>query len=381
MTDPTSPLCVAYQGEPGAFSEEALRAWFGPAATPVGHRDFTGLVCAVASGEVPFGVLPIENTLAGGVGAACDAFLRADVDVVGEIVHPIRHTLWARAGASLSNVRRVLSHPVALAQCRRFLERHPWLEAVPVEDTAGAVRQVAESGSEGDAAVASGGVGARFGLSALASDVQDRADNQTRFWVLRAWEAAPGPSGAPRGPWKTLLDFTTPHRPGALMRVLRALADGGLNLASLDSRPGEEPWTYRFVAELEGRLEGEDAETALRQARSHALTLRARGPYQVLHTQDDDGPPRAARGGGPLDLEELRSGIDAIDRTLLGLLARRRELARRAQETRQREGDVQRDPPREADVIRRAATRARELDLPDEEVRRIMWSVVALCVA
>jgi prephenate dehydratase len=390
---------VAYQGEPGAYSEEALLAWFGQAVEPQPQRDFGALVGAVAEGRVPFGVLPVENTLAGAVGAACDAFLDADVDVVGEIVHPVRHCLLAREGTSLEGVRRVLSHPVALAQCGRFLARHPWMEPVAVHDTAGAAREVAEGLEEGVAAVASCAAGARYGLHVLVRDLQDRDDNQTRFWVLAGWGgparelAGARPDGTATDPprRKSLLAFETRNRPGALVRVLRGLADAGLNLTALTSRPGADPWTYRFLAEVDGDLTTGTGAEAVEDARGHALTLRRLGPFEVLHT-GRPGPAsdeRAERGAEPVHqeraatveaLEEVRRGIDDVDAALVRLLARRRDLAREAQARRVGAGLPLRDPAREARVLRNAVELGRTHDLPDEAVRQVFWSVVGLCV-
>jgi prephenate dehydratase len=394
MIQPARPLRVAYQGEPGAYSEEALRAWFGPGVEPEPMRDFESLVGQVAEGRVPFGVLPVENTLAGAVGAACDAFLDADVDVVGEIVHPVRHCLLAREGTGLESVGRVLSHPVALAQCRRFLARHPWMEPVAVHDTAGAARAVAEGREAGAAAVASCAAGARYGLQVLARDLQDRDDNQTRFWVLAGWGRPVSEPGGDRSAAaaaepsrrKSLLAFETRNRPGALVRVLRALADAGLNLTALTSRPGGDPWTYRFLAEVEGDLTTGPGAEAVEDARGHALTLRRLGPFEVLHTGHAEGASGALARRATLlpdpeaALAEVRRGIDDVDAALVRLLARRRALAREAQARRTTVGLPLRDPAREARVLRRAVELGREHGLPDEAVRQVFWSVVGLCV-
>lgn len=384
------PLRVAYQGEPGAFSEEALRAWFGDAVRPAPCRDFDTLVAAVAEGRAEYGVLPVENTLAGTVGPACDAFLDAELSVVGEIVHPVRHCLLAPPGATLAGLTAVRSHPVALAQCRRFLASLPRLEPVAVHDTAGAARQVAEAGDPSVGAIASAAAGTAYGLDVLARDLQDRDDNQTRFWVIAAW-GTPAPHAPAAVGAKGLLAFVTQNRPGALVRVLRALAEGGLNLTSLVARPGSHPWTYRFLAETDGDLTRGPGAEAADEARSHTEALRVLGPYGVLTSGGPSSAPdptttapSSTHAPGVWSPDEelaaVRQGIDDIDQVLIRVLARRRALAGRAQALRIAQGRLLRDPQREARVLRQAVERGRALGLPEEGVRRLYWSVVALCV-
>ncbi len=370
---------VAYQGEPGAFSEEALIAWFGSGPAPVPCRDFNAVLEAVIGGEVEYALLPIENTLAGSVGAACDAFLKVEVDVVGEVVHPVRHQLLGLPGASFAALRSVRSHPVALDQCRRFLAAHGHLEVRAVDDTAGAARDVRDRGDPTRAAVASEGAGARYGLVPLATDIQDRADNQTRFWVLRGWATPVPPLGPP--PHRSLVVFETENRPGALVRVLRTLSENGLNLAALTARPADQPWSYRFLAEVDGDLGSGAHAAALTEARSHTLDLRVLGPYSVLHTDEVGGrKPTPQHEAGPAEAaSQIREAIDRVDTALIRLLARRRALAAQVQEVRLGTGGLLRDPVREAAVLRRVAAEARDQGLPEEAVRQIYWRVVEAC--
>jgi prephenate dehydratase len=372
---------IAFQGEPGAFSEEALQGWFGPEARSLPCRDFDALVAAVVRGEAEYGVLPVENTLAGTVGPACDAFLDAELQVLGEIVHPVRHCLLARPGVRIEGLTEVRSHPVALAQCRSFLSEHPAITPVAVHDTAGAARLVAEQDGEGLAAIASAAAGRAWGLEVLRPDLQDRDDNQTRFWLVGAW-GTPRPTGPPTEGTKSLLAFVTRNRPGALVRVLRALSDAGLNLTSLVARPGSHPWTYRFLAETDGDLTRGAGAEAVEEARGHAVELRVLGPYGLLHTARarTDQPGSPGPSSPDSTLEAVRRGIDDIDDALIRLLGRRRDLAARAQALRVNEGALRRDPPREARVLRRAVERGRVLGLSEEGVRRLYWNVVALCL-
>ncbi|MDX1566580.1 MAG: prephenate dehydratase domain-containing protein [Longimicrobiales bacterium] len=304
--DPDRPLRVAFQGEPGAYSEEAVRAAFGSDVEPVPRRSFEDVARAVLEGETDRGLLPVENTLAGTVVGGYDVLAGGELEVVGEVVRPIRHCLLGVPGTDVSRLQRVLSHPVALAQCTRFFRAHPEVEAVAVYDTAGAARTVAERGDPSVAAIAARGAAERYGLDVLQEDLQDRADNQTRFYVVRrpeeglpeeggrgggATEEGGGPDGRalPGEPspdsedrWKTAILFRTRNEPGALVDVLQSFSTRGVNLSKLESRPGEDPWTYRFFLELEDRGDRGAARDAVAEARAAAQELQVLGVFRRL---------------------------------------------------------------------------------------------------
>ena len=187
---------VAYQGEPGAFGEEAVLGWFGDAVTPIPMPMFSAVCAAIESRTADAGVLPLENSVAGTVGDALDALAKGSQRVVGELLLPIRHQLLVLPGVVKDDVRRVSSHWQALAQCERFLSAHAW-HAVPAADTAGAARELAASGDSAGAAIASRTAAEPYGLEIVAADIQDADDNVTRFAVLVAVHAAPP---APAGP-------------------------------------------------------------------------------------------------------------------------------------------------------------------------------------
>jgi prephenate dehydratase len=184
---------VAYQGEPGAFGEEAVAARWGGAAEAVPVPTFQAVVDAVATGRAALGVLPLENSIAGPVAAAHAALAGGRVVVVDEVRLVVRQCLLAPPGSTLHGLRTVESHPVALAQCGEFLRRHPQLRARAVEDTAGAARAVAAAGDRRRGAIAGRLAAARYGLELLAADVHDRPDNETRFAIV-----APAAAGANR---------------------------------------------------------------------------------------------------------------------------------------------------------------------------------------
>lgn len=276
---------VAFQGELGAYSEEAVFRFFGEDAAPVPRRDFQEVGDAVACGDVEWGLLPIENTIAGSVVGSYDVLATANVRVVGEVVIPIHHCLLGMPGATLDGLRRIESHPVALAQCARFLQALSGVEALAVYDTAGAAREIARQGDLTRAAIASRRAAGRYGLSVLAAGVEDRPDNQTRFLVItRAEEGGGRPSNsgarAERSgePMKMALLVETGNTPGALVGVLRPFAERGINLSKLESRPTGEPWTYRFFIEIETGAKAE-ADEALVEVRERATRCKFLGSY------------------------------------------------------------------------------------------------------
>lgn len=268
---------VAFPGEVGAHSEAACaRLW--PAAEPVPHVDADAVVRAVASSGVDGGVLPVENTIAGAVTASDDALLAApSLYVVGESVIPIHHCVLAIPGAQLSGVRWVDSHPVALAQCRDFFVRHPWMQPRIALDTASAARTVAMDGDPSRAALASRRAAARYGLAVLAEDVEDRHDNQTRFFAI-ARRAAHVPFGAAA---KTAVAVTTDNVAGALLRVLEPLATHDLTLTRLVARPTGEPWRYRFIFDMAHGGGEARVERVLDAVRATSRSLRVLGTYAV----------------------------------------------------------------------------------------------------
>src|SRR5688500_14286676 len=239
---------VAYQGEPGAFGEEAVIAYFGDGATPAPMPTFSAVCAAVEDGFADAGVLPLENSLAGTVGDALDALAEGSLTVVGELLLPIRHQLLVVPGITLDAIERVSSHWQALSQCERFLDGRGW-QVVPAADTAGAARELAAAGDPRSAAIASARAAERYGLEIASTDIQDSPHNVTRFAILAQSGAdglppASGPlAPTPGGDRETLITFETGHRPGDLVRALGSLADAGINLSRIESRPsGSGPW-------------------------------------------------------------------------------------------------------------------------------------------
>jgi prephenate dehydratase len=271
----TAPARIAFQGELGAFSEEAIRN-IDPEATAVPCRDFIDVAQAVESGDADAGMLPIENTLAGSVVGSYDALTACEsLHVIAETVVEIHHCVVAPRGASLDALATVESHPVALAQCTRWLRAHPSITVRAAYDTAGAARDIATGGDASAAAIAGRGAAARYDLDILAADIEDRSDNQTRFLMVARTPRAL----VPGTPARTALLVTTPNVPGALLRVLGPLAAHEINMSKLESRPADEPWHYRFFLELDHAAGDPSLAAALAQLRDATESLRVLGTY------------------------------------------------------------------------------------------------------
>jgi prephenate dehydratase len=279
---------VAYQGEPGAFGEEAIICYFGAdTVEPIGVSTFSAVCDAVEFGSADAGVLPLENSIAGTVGDALDALATGSLTVVGELMLPIRHHLLVLPGVTLEDVEWVASHWQALSQCERFLAGRGW-EVVPAADTAGAARELAARGDRHSAALASERAAERYGLEIAARDIQDSSHNVTRFAILARSEhhdlpealGALAPSAG--GERETLITFETGHRPGDLYRALGSLADAGINLSRIESRPsGSGPWRYRFLVQVAGDAAVEPLAGALDGLRAHTSSMRVLGSFDA----------------------------------------------------------------------------------------------------
>lgn len=265
---------VAFQGERGAYSEEALVKLFGRKAQPVPMKGFVDVFRAVETGKVESGILPIENSSTGSVWEVYDLLAERKIQIVGEVFLKIRHCLLGRRGSSLNRLRRVVSHPQALEQCREFLEQQAW-ETEPFFDTAGAARWLAESGPDEVGVLAGALAGEHYGLDVLVADVQSFSHNTTRF-VAVAREAL----AQARGPYKTSLVFETRDVPGALYKALGGFATNGVNLTKLESRPAKTGMgRYRFFLDCEGHAEEPRMDRALRELKFFSVSLRILGSY------------------------------------------------------------------------------------------------------
>ncbi len=274
-----APLRIAYQGVEGSFSHlAAQRRYAGRAggALLTGHDTFRGAADAVASGVADLALLPIENTTAGSINETYDLLAHGALHITGEVVSAIEHCLLALPGVPLEELRVVMSHPQALAQCKEFFARHPHLTARAEVDTAGSARHVAEAHDRTLAAIASSAAAKRYGLAIVAQGIQTASGNATRF-VEIALRPAPLPEGATA---KTSLVLALTDRPGALGEILTHFASKNLSLTKIESRPiPEAPFTYRFYIDVLGHAASEAFQAALTAIRPLTTELRVLGTY------------------------------------------------------------------------------------------------------
>jgi prephenate dehydratase len=237
----------------------------------------TQVLAKVVAGEVDGAVLPIENSLHGSVAEHYDLLLELPVRIDAESLLRIRHNVIAMPGVKFDEVRRVMSHPVALSQCRKFLAAHPEFEVVPFYDTAGSVKHLMSEGLRDVAGIAPALATRVYGAEILVAGVEDHAENYTRFHLVRREDAAEGVVGAD----KMSLAFAIEHRPGTLVAALQRLAEAGVNLTKIESRPVPgSPWEYVFYVDV--RFDSSDkAEAALGALREHCRMLKVLGRYRA----------------------------------------------------------------------------------------------------
>lgn len=273
-------MLIAFQGERGAFSDAAARKFLGDQIDTLPCRTFDDVFVAVISGAAFAAVVPIENSLAGSVHRTYELLGEAGLEIAGEVLLRIRHNLIARPGARLDDIRRVLSHPVALAQCQRFLASRQF-EAVAAYDTAGSVKLVMEHQRDDEAAIAGAPAAELYGATILAENIEDHAENYTRFLLLaRPPHIAELKARVGSGTVKTTVLFRTPNRPGALFRALAAFALRDINLTKLESRPIEgRPWEYSFYIDIGGSTDDVPVANALAHLREMCDTVTVLGSY------------------------------------------------------------------------------------------------------
>jgi prephenate dehydratase len=273
---------VAFQGELGAFSQQAIRQLLGPRAEPAPYQRFDEVFAALRGEKVDAAVLPIENTLHGSVHENYDLLLRYDFEITAETSVRIVHNLIAPPGVPFERVRKVYSHPVALNQCLDFFRRHKRIDRVTFYDTAGSVKMIMKDRPTDAAAIASELAAKIYSGRILRREIEDDRQNFTRFFLLEPAGSKPRTlRGAAKNPWKTSLVFSTKNIPGALFRALSALALRDLNLVKIESRPLRgKPWEYLFYLDLLGRSSDPVVQTALGHLEELADFLRVLGTYR-----------------------------------------------------------------------------------------------------
>jgi prephenate dehydratase len=270
-------MIVAFQGMRGAYSEAALLRHFGAEATPEGFAFSEQVFDAVESGRAEAGFVPVENSIAGPVGVNTDLLLERPVFATAEAYLLVEHCLLGQPGARIEDVTTVYSHPMALAQCRDFLQARG-LKSMPDYDTAGAAELVARRRAPGEAAIAGRLCAEVYGLTVLAEGLQSVKDNYTRFLAFRRESDLPPDLKRE----KTSLAFSVHHQPGALVACLKLFADHSINLTKLESRPiPSNPFEYSFFVDLLGGTGDEQVRVALNELRATARQVKVLGSYPL----------------------------------------------------------------------------------------------------
>ena len=267
---------IAIQGELGSFSHKAALK-LEPQATIVPCALSAEVFKRVENAEVSAAVIPIENSLAGSVVEHFDLLFQSDVQIERESLLRIRHNLIAVPGSKIEDIRQVLSHPVALAQCRRFFEQHPKMTPTPFYDTAGSVKHITALGARQTGAIASDQAAQAYGGQVLAAGIEDNPANFTRFFLIRSRAQAQPVAGAD----KVSIAFTVDNRPGTLVAALQAFAEHNTNLCKIESRPVQgQPWQYIFYLDYQV---SDPAATgaALDELRRQSILVKELGHYSA----------------------------------------------------------------------------------------------------
>ncbi len=265
---------IAFQGERGAFSEEAAVKLLGEDIQLVPRPTFEALYSSLQDGVADYILAPIENSLAGSVHRSYDLLISSGLHIQAEVVIPIAHNLIGVPGAMLEGITQVSSHPVALAQCERFFASHPEIKKVTAEDTAGSVREAIRAGEPSKAAIASRRAAAVYGGAILLEHLEDHPENYTRFLLL----ATSGDVSEDAD--KLSLVLTLAHKPGSLCRVLNAFAQRSMNLLKIESRPiPGTPWSYCFYLDLQASLKNQTTRAALDELQNYADSIKILGCY------------------------------------------------------------------------------------------------------
>src|SRR5215211_2608511 len=264
---------VAFQGEPGAYSEQAVFNYFGDVETQP-CESFEIVFDSVVSGACDAGLIPIENSLAGSIHQNYDLLLRHDLHIIGEYLLRVQHCLIALPGVQKNEIKKVISHPQALGQCSAYL-RGLGVKAESVYDTAGSVKMLKESGARDTAAIASRRAAEIYGMQILEEGIEDNPENYTRFLAISKTGLQP------EGEAKTSIVFTLKNKPGALFKALSVFALRDIDLTKIESRPLQgQPWEYLFYIDFLGAAHEETARKALDHLGEYALMLRVLGSYQ-----------------------------------------------------------------------------------------------------
>jgi len=264
---------VAFQGERGAFSEDAAAKLFGSSIDFSPCIRLKEVFELVSKDRVEFGVVPLENSQAGSINETYDLLLAYPINIFSEVILRVSHCLMALPGQRLADITTIYSHPQALAQCEEFLGKVN-VETMPVYDTAGSAKMIKEKKLKNCAAIASKRAADIYGLEILAPEIETSANNYTKFVAISKRKAKPARRN------KTSLVFATEHKPGSLYRILGIFATRNINLTKLESRPSRrKPWEYVFYADFEGHIDGEVYQEAMTELQRETTFIKILGSY------------------------------------------------------------------------------------------------------
>jgi prephenate dehydratase len=272
---------VAFQGEPGAYSEQAVFNYYGAEVETLPCESFDAVFESIVSGESDSTLIPIENSLAGSIHQNYDLLLRHDLHIVGEYLLRVRHCLIALPGVKKEDVKKAISHPQALGQCAAYLRSHG-IKAEQVYDTAGSVKMLKESRARNMAAIASRRAAELYGMQILAEGIEDNAENYTRFLAVGREPVIPAALSESKreGEAKTSIVFTLKNQPGSLFKALSVFALRDIDLTKIESRPLQgKPWEYLFYIDFIGSTHDEVSKRALDHLGEYAVMLRVLGSY------------------------------------------------------------------------------------------------------
>ena len=265
---------VAFQGEPGAYSEEAAYNYFGNDIETIGYETFDEVFSAVERRKVDYGIIPMENSIEGTVRKGYELFLVYNVKPFAEVIQRIRHCLISLPQESLKSIKVVYSHPQALGQCSKFLERHKY-KITPFYDTAGSIKMIKEKNLKHSAGIASERAAKIYGMKVLKKGIENNHENYTRFLII-----AKDVKTEPTGNDKTSLIFGLKHVPGSLFRALKVFADRNINLTKIESIPiVGKPWEYNFFLDFEGHLKDKKVASAIEELKDKTTFLKIIGSY------------------------------------------------------------------------------------------------------
>lgn len=282
MIDALQRARVAFQGEPGAFSEAAAIQLLGDTVTTVPRSTFDATFAAIPDGSADALLVPVENSLAGSVVRVFDLLLESRLQIIAETILPIEHHLIGCPGATLSGIRSVASHPMALAQCEKLFQQYPSWKRLPSEDTAGSVREVLARQDLSQAAIAGQRAADHYRGVILAHSIQDNAENFTRFVLLVPEKEAAALTALHAH--KMSIAMRLAHQPGALLASLQPFARHSVNLLKIESRPIHgRPWEYQFFLDVESDRDGH-LEAALAEVSHATAELRILGRYPAARS-------------------------------------------------------------------------------------------------